>query len=93
MTKITPTVCINVRIRADLYQKIKHAAELQGKSTTDFVINTIRNAAEQHIDETEVINLSTTDQKLFSHSLLDPPEPNDPLKRAIANRNQLLRSS
>lgn|SRR5690606_13142516 len=88
MPQSTPTVRIDIQIGTNLYQTVKHAADLQGISIADFTVNAIRNAALRTIDATEVITLSNVDQNCLADSLLNPPEPNNALKRAFAHHTQ-----
>lgn len=88
MQNSTLTTSIEIQIETDLYEKIKHAADFQGILIADFALNAIRIATLQTIDTTEVITLSYADQYLFAESLLNPPEPNDALKRSFARYDQ-----
>jgi uncharacterized protein (DUF1778 family) len=62
---------------------IQHAADLEGRSLTDFVINCSQAAAKKIIREHEVIQLTAKQSELFVDALLHPPKPNAALKRAI----------
>lgn len=88
MPQSTPTVRIDIQIGTNLYQTIKHAADIQGISTADFAVDAIRRAALRTIDTTEVLTLSNVDQNCLADALLNPPEPNNALKRAFAHHNQ-----
>lgn len=88
MQNSTLNTSIEIQIGTDLYERIKHAADLQGISIADFALNAIRRAAQQTIDATEVITLSYADQYCLADSLLNPPEPNDALKRSLARHAQ-----
>ena len=86
------TARLEARISADLHALLKRAAELQGRTMTDFVIAAVQEAAHQAIEQAAVIRLSMADQECFAQALLSPPPPSPALKRAFARRSQLLRA-
>ena len=86
------TARLEARVSPDVHALIKRAAELQGRSITDFVVSTAQEAAQRVIEQTEVMRLSMADQHCFAEALLAPPEPNAALKRAFQRRSKLLRS-
>lgn len=85
------TTRLQVRISTELHAMLKRAAELQGRTMTDFVVSAVQEAAQHTIDQAEVVRLSLAVQKCFAEALLSPPEPTPALKRAFARRNKLLR--
>ena len=80
------------RMESDVHAAIKRAAEMQGRTMTDFVISAAREAAHRAIAEAEVIRLSLVDQQRFADAIISPPEPVDALKRAFARHDELLRN-
>ncbi|MGH7117094.1 MAG: DUF1778 domain-containing protein [Stellaceae bacterium] len=54
---------------------VKRAAEIQGRSVSDFVVAAAQEAAHRTIEETEIICLSIEDQRLLAEALFNPPEP------------------
>jgi uncharacterized protein (DUF1778 family) len=85
------TARLEARISTELHAMLRRAAELQGRTMTDFVVSAVQDAAQRTIDQAEVVRLSLADQKCFAEALLSPPEPTPALKRAFARRNKLLR--
>jgi len=79
------------RISTDLHSMLKRAAELQGRTMTDFVVSAAQEAAQRTIEQAEVIRLSRADQECFAQALLSPPKPAPALERAFARRSKLLR--
>ena len=71
---------------------LKRAAELQGRTMTDFVIAAVQDAAQRAIEQAEVIRLSMADQECFAQALLSPPQPSPAFARAFARRSKLLRA-
>jgi uncharacterized protein (DUF1778 family) len=90
MRKAVATARLEARISADLHSMLKRAAELQGRTMTDFVIATVQDAAQRAIDQAEIVRLSMADQECFAQALLAPPQPSSALERAFASRSQLL---
>lgn len=89
----TPTTArLEARISADLHALLKRAAELQGRTMTDFVVAAVQEAAQRAIDQTDVIRMALADQECFAQALLTPPVPTPALERAFARRRKLLRS-
>lgn len=72
---------IEARISPDVLAVLKRAAEIQGRSVSEFVVDAAREAAHRTIDETSIIHLSVDDQRRIAASLLNPPEPNGALRR------------
>lgn len=75
---------IEARISPDALLGVKRAAELQGRSVSDFVVAAAQEAARRTIEEATLIRLSVADQMRFAELLLNPPEPSEALRRAGA---------
>lgn len=86
------TARLEARISHDLHTMLKRAAELQGRTMTDFVIAAVQDAAQHAIEQAELMRLSLADQECFAQALLSPPPPSPALKRAFARRRKLLRA-
>ena len=86
------TARLEARISTDLHLMLKRAAELQGRTMTDFVVSAVQDAAQRAIEHAEIIRLSMADQECFAQALLSPPKPTPALERAFARRNKLLRT-
>ena len=90
MPTSTSTARLEARISTDLHSMLKRAAELQGRTMTDFVVDAVQEAAQRAIERAEVVRLSLADQKCFAQALLSPPQQSPALKRAFARRKKLL---
>ena len=77
------TARLEARISTDLHSMLKRAAELQGRTMTDFVVAAVQDAAQRAIEQAEVIRLSLADQECFAQALLSPPQPAPALERAL----------
>jgi uncharacterized protein (DUF1778 family) len=68
---------LEARLPRDVHALIKRAAEIQGRSVTDFVVSAARNEACRTIEESEIIRLSVEGQRqiatLFSTRLSPRP--------------------
>lgn len=92
MPSAITTARLEARISIDLHSLLKRAAELQGRTMTDFVVAAVQDAAQRAIEQAEVVRLSLADQECFAQALLSPPEPAPALKRAFTRRRKLLRA-
>ena len=92
MPPATSTARLEARISTDLHAMLKRAAELQGRTMTDFVVAAVQDAAQRAVQQADVIRLSLADQECFAQALLSPPQPAPALKRAFARRSKLLRA-
>jgi uncharacterized protein (DUF1778 family) len=84
------TARLEARISTDLHSLLKRAAEIQGRTMTDFVVSAVQEAAQRAIEQAEVIRLSLADQQRFAEALLSPPHPSAALKRAMARHDELF---
>lgn len=92
MRAAAATSRLEARISTDLHLMLKRAAELQGRTVTDFVVSAVQVAAQRAIEQAEVVRLSLADQECFAQALLSPPKLAPALERAFARRSKLLRS-
>jgi uncharacterized protein (DUF1778 family) len=83
------TARLEARISQDLHVLLKRAAELQGRSMTDFVSDSLRTVARKVVEDATILRISIEDQTNFANALLNPPEANAALKRAFAHRKRL----
>ena len=68
----------------------QRAAQIQGRTLTDFVVSAAQEAARQTIEATEIVRLSVEDQQRFAEAILNPPEPTAALHRAFARHRELF---
>ncbi|MFS8145591.1 hypothetical protein ATY78_17660 [Rhizobium sp. R635] len=84
------TTRLEARISPEALAIVKRAAEMEGRSLSDFVVSAAQDAARRTIEENQLIRLSIEDQARFVDMLLDPPEPAEALKRAKAAHDALI---
>jgi uncharacterized protein (DUF1778 family) len=82
---------IEARIAPDVLALVKRAAEILGRSVSDFVVVAAQEAAHRTIEEAHVIRLSVQDQQRFADCLLNPPKPSPALARAKKAHSKLIR--
>lgn len=90
MDKAPSTARLEARLPADIHALLKRAAEIEGRTLTDFVVTAARDAAVRTIEETEIVRLSVKDQRLIARAILNPPPPADALRWAFRRRKTLL---
>lgn len=89
-TNNAKTARLEVRMSSDIANLINRAVEISGLTKTGFITSVLQQAAEKIVRDQEVLALSLEDQKRFADALIDPPEPNDAMRRAFSKRNELL---
>lgn len=87
------TARIEARIAPAELAVVRRAAELQGRTLSDFVVAAAREAAHRTIEEAHLIRLSVEDQQRFAELLLDPPAPAPALERAQRAHAKLIRKA
>lgn len=89
-----PTMArLEARLPSNVMAVLKRAAEIEGRTLTDFVVSVAHAAARRTIEDAEVVRLSVEDSRRFAEAILDPPEPAPALKRAFNHHRELVRSS
>ena len=82
---------IDIRINSSQKELIKYAAELKGfKSVSDFIIYCANTEATKIISENSKILNTIEDKKIFLDAILNPPSPNDALKKAQLNYKKFI---
>lgn len=84
---------IEARIAPDALALVKRAAEIEGRSLSDFVVAAAQAAARRTIEESHIVRLAADDQLRFAEALLTPPVASDALKRAKASHRRLIAAS
>src|SRR3712207_2227063 len=77
-----PMARIDVRLSDERKALLQHAADLEGRTLSDFILSTAQERAERTIREHEVLTLSVRDSHAFVEALLNPPAPSDRLRLA-----------
>jgi len=74
---------LETRVTADQKRLIEHAAALQGRSLTDFVLTSLQDAARRAIEEHQHLELSVRDSQAFVQALVEPQPINERLRDTI----------
>ncbi len=81
---------LEARISGEKKAVLQHAAELSGRTLSEFVVESAQAAALRVIQEHEHLRLSQAEQIAFVTALLNPVAPNDRLRKAAANYRQQM---
>jgi uncharacterized protein (DUF1778 family) len=86
----TRTARLEARITREALAVVRRAAEIQGRSVSDFVVAAAQEAAQKTVSEIEVMRLSREGQEKFVDLLLSPPAPAPALKKAFRRHRELI---
>jgi uncharacterized protein (DUF1778 family) len=86
----TRSARIEARLSSDAKVVIQRAADISGRSISDFVVSSALEAARETIREHEVIVLSARDSITFVEALLDPKGPNEALLAAARRHREVF---
>jgi len=75
---------LEARITKEAKDLFQTAADLEGRTLTDFVVTAALEAARRTIQHSDLIRLTARDQERFVEVLLGPQEPNAKLREAAA---------
>jgi uncharacterized protein (DUF1778 family) len=82
----------DARLDEDQKTLIQRAADLEGRTMTDFVLHSAKIAAERTIQERAMLVLSARDTEAFVEAILKPAEPGPVLRAAArAYKNAMTR--
>jgi uncharacterized protein (DUF1778 family) len=84
------TARVEARVAPESLEIIRRAAEILGRSVSDFVVAAAQEAARRTIADVEILRLSREAQERFAAVLLNPPAPTDALVRALERHHTLI---
>ena len=87
------TARLEARIAPEALSLIKRAAELQGRSVSDFVVAAAQAMARDAIEQAQIIRLSVEDQRALAAAIADPPPLAPTLARAIDRHRTIVAPS
>ena len=79
---------LEARISGAKKAYLQHAAELSGRSLSEFIVDSAQAEAARVIKEHEAIQLNHAEQVAFVTALLAATEPNNRLRQAAAKYRQ-----
>ncbi len=91
MPETAKTERLEARVPVTLKRVIQRAAELQGRSLTDFIIGSLEKTAREVVRDHEVLKLGAEESIRVAKALLNPPAPNAALKRAAERHRKMVR--
>lgn len=74
---------LEAKVNLDIYQLLKQAAAITGRTLTDFVVSVAYEEAKRTISEHQMLRLTLNDQELLIKSLNEPLEPNSSMQEAL----------
>jgi uncharacterized protein (DUF1778 family) len=86
----TRSTRLEARLSPETLAVVKRAAEIEGRSVSDFVVAAAREAAQRTIAETHVLHLALADQQALAEALGEPPKPVSALRRARTAHRRLI---
>ena len=82
---------INIRLKGSAKRALERAASLEGKTVSQFVLNSALAQAEKAIQEHAVMRLNAQDAEAFFSALSQPVRFNNKLAAAIAEHDRRVR--
>lgn len=92
-TSTTRTERVEARIAPDVLEIVRRAAEIEGRSISDFLVGAAQEAARRTIEQTQLIRLSMEEQQRFADLLLAPPALPPAMARAAKAHKKLIAPS
>lgn len=89
-THKTSSARLEARISQETKALVQKAADLEGRTLTDFVVASVQAAAYKVIEEHQTLKLSIEDSEAFVDAILNPPKPNEALKLAALRYKQTM---
>lgn len=81
---------LEARISLETKELLQKAADLQGRTLTDFVVSSIQAEAQRVIQQHQTLQLSAEDSEAFIDAVLNPHQPNEQLKSAARRYKQVM---
>ncbi|MEK7993331.1 MAG: DUF1778 domain-containing protein [Planctomycetota bacterium] len=81
-TRRTKMYRFDARINAEQKFLIQRAADLEGRTMTDFVLHSAQTAAERTIEKRAMLTLTARETETFANAVLNPPDPGAVLRKA-----------
>lgn len=73
---------LEARVTKEQKALFQRAADLSGRSLTDFLLSSLQKSAEKVIKEKNILTLSERDQRAFAEAFLSETPPNEKLVKA-----------
>ena len=83
---------VNLRLKTTAKRRIEQAASFEGMTVSGFILSSALEKAEKTIQDHETMVLSRPDAEAFLDAILDPPETNADLMRALKDHGRRVDS-
>jgi uncharacterized protein (DUF1778 family) len=81
---------LEARVAPELKARWQQAADLEGRTLTDFMISSMQESAERVIQRHQRMKLDRQDSLLFVETIINPPEPNAQLIEAARKYKEMM---
>lgn len=81
---------LEARVSVETKALLQKAADLEGRTLTDFVVACVQAEACRVIEQYQMLKLSFDDSEAFVDALLDPPKPNEALNAAALRYKNVM---
>jgi len=81
---------LEARVSPETKALLQKAADLEGRTLTDFVAASSQAEAKRVIEQHLTLKLSIDDSVAFADALVNPPKPNHALKAAALRYKQVM---
>jgi uncharacterized protein (DUF1778 family) len=93
MPQATKQARLEARITHSTLAIVRRAAEMQGRSVSDFVVAAAEEMARKTIEDSHIITLAVEDQKRFAEALIAPPPLSPAMERAHIAHAKLIENT
>ena len=83
---------INLRLSEAAKRRIEHAASVEGKTVSGFIVSSALENAEKAVRRHETMALDREDAMRFFDALAKPPAPSDKLRAALKEHERRVES-
>ena len=81
---------LEARVDPELKARWQQAADLEGRTLTDFIISSMQESSDRVIESHQRMKLNQQDSKEFVETITNPPEPNSSLIKAVEKYKEVM---
>lgn len=81
---------LEARVDPELKARWQQAADLEGRTLTDFIISSMQASADKVIERHQRMKLNQQDSRIFVETIMNPPEPNARLIEAGKKYQEMM---
>jgi uncharacterized protein (DUF1778 family) len=83
----------DARLNEEQKTLIQRAADLEGRTMTDFVLHSAEQAAERTIQQRTLLIMNARESEAFVNVIFNPPEPGSVLRKAAQQYKDITRAN